>query len=177
MTDSVPNTDRKISATQLAEAKRALLERWLGLIRDAVARRDRELEARIEAAKGKSVTPPPLQIPSSPSRDMIDLLTNGIEAALAGSKDPFGIAAPRGIKPLLNRQKQIEAVSEVIAKLERNPRGNRVIVFESVGKKYNVGMETIRNLYYDQELRQWAEGTIEAYRNRRHVRPNSKKSG
>lgn len=176
MTDSVPNTDRKISATHLAEAKRGLLERWLALIRDAVARRDRELEARLEAAKGKSVTPPPLQIPS-PSRDMIDLLTNGIEAALAGSKDPFGIAAPRGIKPRLSRQKQIEAVSEVIAELERNPRGNVVIVFESVGKKYNVGMETIRNLYYDKALRRWAEGTIEAYRNRRHVRPNSKKSG
>lgn len=141
----------------LASAKRALLERWLGLLEDAQTRQEGESEARRIAANGQPFDPPPLLIPA-PSQDMKQLLMEGIQAALDGKPDPFGIAAPtKGNKPKYNRQGWLDVVREIFGEIERNknrvlPYGKRDPVTEAINtiaERHGLSAEAIWKAYKD----------------------------
>lgn len=139
----------------LVDARRLLLENWLSLIRYANAAHERECKALHDTATGEPISPPPLRLPGL-SQDMINLLVDGIEAALAGSKDPFGIATPRGGKTLrgkkrlLSRQERITAVSMIIDKYERG--SNLQDAFAAVAEKMEMSAEAMRDAYYDETI-------------------------
>lgn len=141
----------------LASAKRALLERWLNLLDDAQARQEIESEARRNAANGGLYEPPPLVIPA-PSQDMKQLLIEGIQAALDGNPDPFGIALPKkGNKPKYNRQGWLNVVREIHGEIQRNekralPYGKRDPVTEAIitiAERHELSAEAIWKAYKD----------------------------
>lgn len=137
----------------MVAARRALLQLWLDRFRDALVAHQRDKDAHVSAGGGPRDIPP-LRLPM-PSRDMQSLLLDGIEAALNGSKDPFGIATPRGNPPRLDVGDRIEAVIEIIKEVERT--GEVVSAIKNAARKYKVSVETMRNAYYDERILEHAE--------------------
>lgn len=141
----------------LASAKRALLERWLYLLEEADVWQAANSEALRIAANGEPYESPHLLIPA-PSRDMKQLLMDGIQAALDGKPDPFGIAPPaKGNKPKYNRQGWLDVVREIHGEIERNK--NRVLPNEkhdpvteaivTIAERHELSVEAIWKAYKD----------------------------
>lgn len=101
------------------------------------------------------------------SRDYCQLLMNGIEAALAGKKNPFGIAGGTNRKQLLKPWDRSEAVNEFAALIA----GNATTwdkALEQVATKFGVELKTIEDAYLrtlperrrkDEIQRMWAESS------------------
>lgn len=139
----------------LAAAHRELLQRWLVIINDAKKLQENELERLLEQSPGQSVSPPLLKIPS-PSSDMLNLLIGGIEKALDGNADPFGIKEPRGIKPKNNRQEMIAIVAFVISESQKHKaKGEKDPVTQAIGEaaeRFNLSVDTVKKAHEDSDL-------------------------
>ncbi len=142
----------------LAAARRSLLEHWLGLIQDAYNHQQRELDDLLHSrTDDEPVTTPKLQI-SMPSKDMMNLLLNGISAVLDGKGNPFGIEPPaKGIKPLKTRMQMILIVGELIDEIERltaagrpNPKTEAV---SNLAAHHGLSVPTLLKAYKDKDLR------------------------
>jgi hypothetical protein len=141
-----------LSPHDVATARRALLQLWLDRFGEALDAHRRESKDRFRDGGGPRNIPP-LQLPL-PSRDMLSLLLGGIEAALAGAEDPFGIATPRGNPPRLSLADRINAVAEIMDGAEVS--GGTTTNIKNVAKKYGVSFETMRDAYYDVRINRYA---------------------
>lgn len=148
-----------MNKTDVALARRALLEKWQLLIRDAVMYQRRETERLLCEANGEPITPPPLII-TTPSADMTTLLLSGIESALAGNNDPFMIRSP-GKAPKIPRQKRIEIVAELIADMEKRKLGDtrsyRQISIDFVAGRHEIQPDTLESYLKDKDIRGMAK--------------------
>ena len=143
--------DSNFAADEIA-AKRALLELWLGRFEDAGKRH------RLEREKIKQGSIPDLRMPY-PTRDMLAVLVNGIEAALRGNSDPFGIRPAPGIKLKSHRSKadRIEAIKEVASRAKSIGKltGDKGALAKIANERH-ISVGTLRKDYYDKRLRQLA---------------------
>lgn len=145
----------------LAKARRSLLEHWLHILQDADRIQRAECDAMIGAAGGEPVTPPPLRL-TKPSNDMMNLLLGGLEAALRGDPDPFGIEPPaKGTRPLKSRQQMILIVGELLDAIEaakaagvRNPETAAVT---EAAARHGMSTSKLVKALDDKDLRGWAE--------------------
>lgn len=145
----------------LAGQRKVLLELWLKLLRDAEARTIHQ------AATEEPRQSLPLVI-TKPSNDMMELLLGGIQRALDGDADPFGIQPPaRGKVSPDTWPERVAAVAEVltvIGEIQRDglPDGHRDYVAEAIGivagrRHVKLGESALREAYKDKEIRGWAE--------------------
>lgn len=137
----------------LADARRQLLIRWRSKLIDALNRQARELGEQFDPESSDHFTPPPLRVPM-PSGDMIELLLGGIDNALEGKPDPFGIEPPkRGIKPLKSRQQMIDIVAAV---LSENGKKQRTVVprmfLNDLARKHGLSTDTLEKAMKDKSL-------------------------
>lgn len=143
-----------MNKTDAALARRALLEHWKLLIRDAVMNQRRETERLLCEANGEPITNPPLII-TMPSADMTNLLLSGIESALAGNNDPFMIRPP-GKSPTMPRQKRIEIVAELIAEMDKRKLGDtrayRQISIDFVAGQHDIQPDTLESYLKDKDI-------------------------
>lgn len=143
----------------IAAARRDLLTRWRGDLIDAINRQARELGELFDAESCDPITPPPLRI-TMPSCDSVALLLSGIDNALAGKPDPFGIEPPkRGIKPLKTDQQMIAIVADVLTEIQKN-KSQKVaapkMFIQDLARKHGVSNDTIKKALKDKRIRGWA---------------------
>jgi hypothetical protein len=149
-----------MNAHDIALENRELLRRWKALLEN------REIVGELD--EDGIIFNPKMQI-QRPSNDMLTLLIEGIERALDGERDPFGIEEPRGIKPRLDRQQKIDTIAAILDEQEANPQKTLDEVFDFVGKKLKVSPVVVRNAFSEKNTKEWAEI-------QRKVRKNYKKT-
>lgn len=143
-----------------SRARRAQVELLADTLAAAVGRRDAIVRHMLDQSDGEPVRPPPLELYGL-SRDTLETLLRGLRAALDGGRDPFGIAAPRGISPALERKEAIEAVA---ALLNMRDLGEPVgAAIAAVAARYYVSEEQLRKLYQEEDIRGWADLLRNAY--------------
>ena len=141
-------------------ARRAQVALFADALAAAVDRRDAIVRRLLDESGGEPVTPPPLELDGL-TRDALDTVLDGLRGALAGERDPFGIAAPRGRSPALERQQAIAAVAAV---LELRDLGEPVgAAIAAIANRYHVADDTLREQYEDADVREWAEIQRRAY--------------
>lgn len=133
-------------------ARRAVLQLWLDRFGEALDAHHRESEEHFRDGGG-SRSIPPLRLPL-PSRDMLSLLLGGIESALDGAKDPFGIATPKGNPPRLSFGDRIDAVAEIIDEVEQT--GDVCKAINTAAAKFAVSYQSMRDAYYDERIKRHA---------------------
>jgi len=147
----VPKSKRR-GARYVADdiaARRTLLGLWLDRLRDAESLNRRQRE---KTGRGNI---PDLTMPY-PSRDMLNLLVSGIEAALSGSNDPFGIRQRRGVKLRqdLSIADRIEAIQEIARRADKIGKVEESI--RAVAAERNISYSSMRTTYYDKDMRRLA---------------------
>lgn len=148
-----------------AAARRALIERWIEVLNEAAILRARAIERQeggrksIEDDEQSLLERPDLFLTPAyelrVSTDMVNLLVEGLWAALAGESDPFKIKPPRGVKPRLSKHQELEAVLQVLNAVSRGENVTEAI--DGVAKRRPVSYGTIREAYYDKATRSWAD--------------------
>ncbi|HQU79401.1 MAG TPA: hypothetical protein PLU47_08035 [Azonexus sp.] len=148
-----------MNKTDTALARRALLELWLSMFQDAIARQQSEQDRLYDLQPGEPIVPPPLIIPK-PSTDMIRLLLSGIESALAGNGDPFMIRPP-GKATIKSRPEKIEIVAELISEIDKRKIGGtrayRNIAIDFVANRRGISADTLDAYLKDKDISEWAK--------------------
>lgn len=143
------------------EARHGLLEYWLSSLESGYCEMNNKVEKSLAESSGESVNVPRMVI-NPPSKDMMDLMKDGLRRAINGDRDPFCICPPRGKKPLLNRVDQIALSMQVLSLKDSGKNEEEAI--EMAAESFSVSPSTAKNIFYDRK--EWARLTIDAYRNR-----------
>lgn len=142
-----------------AEARAALLQRWIDDLERGYASHRDTIDAMLEASAGEPVTVPNLEI-RPVSRDMMEILLGGLRRALDGEQDPFRINQPRGKKPLLSGSEKLNLAMCVILKKEAGIHEEEAI--EIVAEEFGISPSSAKEFFYSKK--KWAQIQINTRR-------------
>lgn len=151
-----------MTKSDLADARRALLDDFLIELERAFKRREDETIRLCENSGGNGITPPPIEIDRFNS-DTFKVVTEGLRAALDGKPDPFGLKTSSNYSK--SRSKRVR--SEVLSKVLRLNRSG-VSLDEACAKCAPAGVssETVKGWLKNKTERAWAEMAADERRKR-----------
>lgn len=147
-----------MTKSDLADAHRALLEDFLSEIEWAIKHREDEI-IRLCKMTDEGITPPPLKLYRC-GHDTLKIVTEGLQAALDGQPDPFGLKTGSNYSKSRSKRVRSETLSKVL-KLNRSG----VSLDEACAKcaPNGVSAETVKGWLKNKTERAWIEQTLDSY--------------